>query len=162
MSDIPDWVVGRAFGKDQLHIVSPAKPGPAHDTESLMTIAVHELIHCITGNLVELTMDYPCWLMEGVAIYYAKQFQHPGKLNYLKTGEFPSLTKLSNQSDLESVKQVYELSYTIIEFIIERWGEHKLTLLLQNNGDISSALGIAASDFEVQWQEFVTNKYLSR
>lgn len=161
MPEVPEWVVGRALGRDQLHIVSPANPGPMHDTDSLLTIAVHELAHCITWSLVELTLDFPMWLYEGVALYYAGQYRNPKTLPYIKTRSYPSLETLSDQRDLQAVEYVYDLGYTLVEFIIEHYGATALVDLLKSRGSIETAIGVSRKEFEDAWHRYIEDRYLA-
>jgi len=158
MREVPDWVVGRAWGFGEPHMVSPLNPGPAHTRESLMVVAVHELAHCATANITPLTMDFPAWLSEGAAMYLAGQFQDPRGLGYLREGRFPSLEVLSDQ--VAGLDKVYEVGYLIVEFVLSHYGASGLHALIAARGNTKAALGIDVGVFERDWQAFVKQKYL--
>ncbi|MFC1694077.1 hypothetical protein ACFL1R_11275 [Candidatus Latescibacterota bacterium] len=96
MKEVPDWVAGKAWGNNEIHIVSLNNPGPVHNRKSISTIAVHEFAHCATAQISELTLDFPCWLTEGIALFFAGQFQNPKDFAYIREGNYPSLGLLSD------------------------------------------------------------------
>lgn len=158
MKDAPGWVAGKAWGKDEIHIVSLNNPGPSHNRESILTISVHEFAHCATANITELTPDFPCWLSEGIALYFAGQFQNPKDFVYIREGKYPSLALLSDQ--VNGLEKVYEVSYTLVEYIVDTWGDDSLHDLVLNRGDIRKTLGISEQDFEAGWHGYIEAKYL--
>jgi hypothetical protein len=65
----------------------------------------------------------------------------------------PTLKSLNNSN------QVYNVGYTIIEYVVEKWGRDKLPSLIKSYVDIEAVLKISESDFEKGWMEFVDEKY---
>ena len=70
--DMQDWMVGTVID-GAIHMVSPANPGPAHDFDSMIKVAVHELVHVLALELNPHN-DRP-FLVEGLAMYLAGQYE---------------------------------------------------------------------------------------
>jgi len=51
------------------------------------------------------------------------------------------------------------VGYSLIEYIVEKWGEDKLPGLITSYIDIETVLGVSESDFEKGWIDFVKAKY---
>lgn len=155
--DSPDWVVGTA-GKDELHMVSPNHPGPGKTYDTMLGVAVHEFVHCVTFNLTSYTSTGSLsWLYESIAVYEAGQFQNPQELQSLVKGKYPTLKQL-NQSTEEP--NVYDVGYTIIEYIRDTWGMNAVRDLITSSGNLPAVLGKNEAEFEKGWYEYVKGKYL--
>ena len=55
--------------------------------------------------------------------------------------------------------RIYDVGYSIAEFIVSRWGPLALPQLIAVNGDTGSALGVPPADFQRQWFAFVRERY---
>ena len=66
------------------------------------------------------------------------------------------MSELSNRS---AGGKIYEVGYTIMEFIESRWGHEATLHLMQAYGDTHEALGVDATEFVRLWQDFVETKY---
>lgn len=136
-------------------------------------IAVHEFTHCVQLNILimqakgkiemsatenfekyfeeKFAQEYPQWFWEALSDYEA------GIVNSLsvKYGMWnnPTLKNL-NESN-----QIYHVGYTIIEYIIKRWGGEKIPILISSYVDIENSLGVGESEFEKGWIDFVNQKY---
>jgi len=95
--------------------------------------------------------EYPQWFWEAISDYEA------GIVNKIsvKYGMRKNLTLkyLSNSN------QIYNVGYTIIEYIVEKWGMEKLPGLITSYVDIKNVLNVSESDFEKGWVDFVNEKY---
>lgn len=69
------------------------------------------------------------------------------------------MTKNPSLKYLNDSGQIYNVGYTIIEYIVEKWGREKLPLLITSYVDIETVLGVRESAFEKGWIDFVTEKY---
>ena len=98
----------------------------------------------------------PVWLWEAVAVYEAGQLVPPSSLPSLVAGRFPTLAELSSRSSSPSI---YDVGYTLTEFIVARWGLDGLRRLIRSLGDLST-LGHTTASFEAEWRAFVTARYL--
>ena len=134
-------------------------------------IALHEFTHAVVLKLLideaPLPFDrtvfdqkyqtFPVWLWEAVSVYEAKQFREPKSLPYLNSGSYPSLEELSDRSN---GGKIYGCGYTIIEYILEKYGKEKLISLIANYGNVQKVLMVSEAEFSKGWYEFVGNKYL--
>jgi hypothetical protein len=117
---------------------------------------VHEFTHCAS-----LSIDFDAyqvvWLWESVAVWETGAFVPPSSVPCVADGELPTLERL-NQRDPSC--SVYDLGYTIGEFIVQRWGPSALHDLLAAHGDIRGVLGISVARFEADWHTFLKQSYL--
>lgn len=135
--------------------------------------AIHEFTHCVQLNILikdeqkkwgdadngdfdkmfeeKFIREYPQWFWEAICDYEA------GIVNRIsvKYGMKKNLTL----QDLNNSNQIYNVGYTIIEYIIEKWGQEKIPALINSYVDIETVLGVSESDFEKGWVNFVSEKY---
>jgi hypothetical protein len=133
--------------------------------------AVHEFTHCVQLNILikraqeenqndenfdksfeaKFVNEYPQWFWEALCDYEA------GIVNKISVrygmSKNPTLKYLNNSN------QIYNVGYTIIEYIVEKWGEDKLPSLIVSYVDIENVLNVSESDFEKGWIDFVNEKY---
>lgn len=154
--DAPSWVVGTAQGDSRFAIVSPRNPGPAHRYQGILQVAVHELTHCISLRLISGTGvngRRMLWLFEGIALYQADQFRDPKAFPYMLSGDYPPFLELGNN-------EIYNVGYTVVEYIVDRWGMDSVRHLLLTEGNVTSVLGVTEDEFYEGWYAFVKEKYL--
>jgi hypothetical protein len=135
--------------------------------------AIHEFTHCVQLNILikeeqkkwkgpdngdfdkmfeeKFIKEYPQWFWEAICDYEA----HIVNSISVKYGMRKNLTL----KDLNNSNQIYNVGYTIIEYIVEKWGKEKLPILITSYGDIKTVLGVSESDFEKGWVTFVNEKY---
>jgi hypothetical protein len=149
LPDGPAEILGTAFGKDDLRMVSPRNAGPQQ--ELLAYALPHEFTHC-----VHLTIDYspnnPRWLWEGVAQYEAGWFFNPMDAGISSKADFPTFDKLNNGLE-------YMLGYVMIEAIVKRWGFDTVIALIKNRGDVQKVLQIDQHQFEDTVISDILGKY---
>lgn len=135
-------------------------------------VAVHEFAHTVTLKLLidneQLPLDsktfdkkfanFPVWLWESISVYEAGQFNDPKTLAYLNNGSYPNISQLNNRS---KAGKVYKVGYTIIEYILSRYGRDKLIELVRNYGNLYNTLGVTDDQFCKDWFAFVNVKYLA-
>ena len=95
--------------------------------------------------------EYPQWFWEAICDYEARIVNSIS----VKYGMKKNLTL----KDLNNSNQIYNVGYTIIEYIVEKWGKDKLPILITSYVDINTVLGVSESDFEKGWADFVDEKY---
>ena len=135
--------------------------------------AIHEFTHCVQLNILiqqalmsndyendnafvaafekRFAEAYPQWLWEAICTFEA------GELNRLSVWygmrSQPTLRSLNNSN------QVYNVGYTIMEYVATNWGEDKFPELIREYGDLQKVLGVTEDEFEKGWWEFVEAKY---
>jgi hypothetical protein len=150
---VPSWAYGLVTAEDQIHCMSPHQPGWGPHERRVGDI-VHEFAHAVTLHLNANFANNPRWLWESVAIYEAGQRVDPRELSELAAYRPLSLAALNELSD----KRIYQVGYSISEFIVSRWGRAKLRELVIHQGDTRAVLGVSLAAFESQWLAFVAKK----
>ena len=151
---IPSWSSGLVTAQNQIHMMSPNAAGWG-PIDAAMTNLVHEFAHCVSLHVNPRIGNNPRWFWEAVAIYEARQSVDPRTLSYMTAHAPPSFDRL-NQLDNTLV---YDVGFTIGEFIVARWGATSLHDLIVANGDTVSVLGTPLQDFEHQWFVYVRERY---
>lgn len=153
---------GNIEGTAKIHLLSRGSATPQ--------LAVHEFVHTVTLKFLldreakpldasafdRKFASFPVWLWEAVACYEANQRNNPRDFAYVRAGRFPDLNELSNRS---AGAKIYDVGYTIVEFIESRWGHEATIRLIQAHGNTQEALGVSATEFVRLWQAFVETKY---
>jgi hypothetical protein len=156
---------GNIEGISKIHFVEQAWK----ETDS-KKVAVHEFAHTVTLKLLvdhdqllppeefdKKFASFPIWLWEGISVYEAKQFVDPNTLAYLNNGQYPGLAELNNR--LKGGK-IYSCGFTIIEYILSKYGQENLIKLIQNYGDLKTTFNVTEDQFCNEWYEFVKMNYL--
>jgi len=157
---------GNIEGISKLHFVEQAWG----ETDS-KKVAIHEFAHTVTLKLLldhdpqpfnskkfdKKFSTFPTWLWEGISVYEAQQFVDPKTLPYLNNGQYPTITELNNR--IKGGK-IYSCGYTIIDYILFKYGQENLIKLIENYGDIKTILNVTEEQFSNEWYEFVKTKYL--
>ncbi|MCL2365192.1 MAG: hypothetical protein FWC71_11070 [Defluviitaleaceae bacterium] len=121
-----DWVVGNATG-GVIRMVSPCNPGPAHDYDSIMAVAIHEFVHIVAEKLnLHTSHNYP-YLSEGIATYLAGQ-----KVTLDKSIQIPSAQTIALSQDDDDYGLVYDISYVFMQFIAANFGNDGIIALYKN------------------------------
>jgi hypothetical protein len=160
--DAEDWVVGTASGGDAVKMVSPNNADASHNYDQMLQVAVHEFTHIVIAN-IEKTTAIPRWLSEGIAEYEAEQMDENRKSavrSKIIAESVPTLNEMKMSTSTEFGKMGgYELSYTIVEYIVSEYGYEKLILLVRNPDDFTGAFGVSEADFETGWLGFINENY---
>lgn len=157
---------GSIEGISKLHFVKQA-----WSESDNKKVAVHEFAHTVTLKLLldneeqpvdskkfdQKFLTFPVWLWEAISVYEAQQFVDPHTLPYLNNGQYPNIAELNNR--LKGGK-IYDCGYTIIEFILQKYGREKFIQLIKNYGDLKATFNITTDLFCKDWYEFVKEKYL--
>jgi hypothetical protein len=141
---------GYVTGPDEIRVLA----GPR-----LPRDATHELAHCVSLVLNPSIANNPRWLWESVALWENGELVDPRTLAYMVAGRPPTLEELN--ADVSAGRQVYDVGYTIGEFVVWRGGNEALGRLVVSNGDTAGALGLSPRAFEEEWYAFVLEKYLA-
>jgi hypothetical protein len=157
---------GNIEGISKLHFVEQAWG----ETDG-KKVAVHEFAHTVTLKLLialepqplnskdfdKKFSTFPTWLWEGISVYEAQQFVDPKTLPYLNSGQYPAITELNNR--LKGGK-IYSCGFTIIEYILVRYGRDGFIKLIENYGNLKMTFNVTEEQFCNGWYEFVKTKYL--
>lgn len=116
---------------------------------------VHELNHIVCINAVKDMYIYR-WLIEGLAMYYSQDIDTYGKAYYkniVKAGiiDYRNLCYDNNLS--------YILGYSMVEYIISKYGEDSLIDLLYNNCSIENQFDLSTDEFLNDYMSFLKTKY---
>ena len=135
--------------------------------------SLHEFTHCVQLNILvkkaqqeftsggkddfdkafeqKFIKEYPQWFWEAICDYEA------GIVNEISVkygmSKNPTLENLNNSN------QIYNVGYTIIEYIVEKWGKDRIPDLITSYVDIENVLKVSESDFEKGWIDYVKEKY---
>ena len=157
---------GNIEGISKLHFVEQAW-GESDNKK----VAVHEFAHTVTlkllldneappinpNNFDKKFSTFPTWLWEAISVYEANQLVDPKTLPYLNSGQYPGISELNNR--LKGGK-IYSCGYTIIEYILSKYGQDNLISLVKNYGDLKRTFNVTDDQFSKDWYEFVKTKYL--
>jgi hypothetical protein len=151
---IPAYASGLVTADDRIHLMSPNAPawGPF---DRMVSNLVHEFAHCVSLRVNPRIANNPRWLWESVAIYESRQSVDLRTVGYMAALTPPSLESLSAFDN----SRVYEVGYSIGEFIVARWGQRRLRDLVAANGDTAAVLGLGTADFQRDWFAFVRERY---
>ncbi len=127
--------------------------------------AVHEFTHCVQLNILiseaqknwinsdsvdfdkvfeeKFSKEYPQWFWEAVCDYEA------GIVNGLSVKY--GMRKKLGLKDLSKGNQIYNVGYTIVEYIVQKWGREKLPDLISTYVDIPTVLNVSEAEFEKGW-----------
>ena len=157
---------GSIEGISKLHFVEQA-----WGESDSKKVAVHEFAHTVTLKLLlnnetepinsksfdQKFSTFPTWLWEAVSVYEAQQFVDPKTLPYLNNGQYPGIPELNNR--IKGGK-IYSCGYTIIEYILSKYGRDNFIRLIKNYGDLKRVFNVTDDQFCKEWYEFIKNKYL--
>lgn len=151
---IPASASGLVTSAGQIHMISPNAPawGPF---DRMLSGLVHEFAHCVSLRLNPRFGNNPRWLWEAVAIYESRQAVDLRSVGYMAALSPPPFETLNGFDNT----RVYEVGYSIAEFIVDRWGQRALSDLVVANGDTVAVLGLPLADFERAWFAFARARY---
>lgn len=163
---------GTSRGPNEFHFIWTNWFNSIFPNNPLKT-AVHEFTHCVQLNILirkaqpgwgtgseedfnkafeeKFINNYPQWFWEAICDYEA------GMVNRISVKY--GMRKKLTLKELNTGNQIYNVGYTIIEYIVEKWGQEKLPLLITSYVDIETVLGVSESDFEKGWIAFVNERY---
>lgn len=159
----PDWSVGEAKN-GALYMTSPLNPGPAHDYDGMLQIAVHEFVHII----INLFGNVPSYLHEGVACYEAGQNRYEtlssfiaGQMDQNKVPSLSSLEKFNSSSE-----GMYQYGPAFVDFIARCYGFDAVVALLEGKS-LATATGKDGASMQNQsfnefWWQHLDNLYGKR
>ena len=128
----PSWTGGQAFPDQNIVILGISQ----YDLEWGRDAIVHELTHVLVGHLTFSCLgDVPTWLNEGLAVYSEGELD-PASQQQLEDAirDNTLLTVRSLSGGFSEVADKaylsYSQSYSVTKFLIETYGQDKMTFLL--------------------------------
>ena len=160
----PSWTGGQAFANQDIVILAISP----YDLEWGRDAIVHELTHVLVGHLTFSCLgDVPTWLNEGLAVY-SEGVPDPSTQQYLEDAiqndTLVTIRSLSAGFSEVSDKAYlsYSQSYSITKFLIESYGQEKMTSLLVSLRDgltideaLTQTYGLDIDSLEVGWRQAV-------
>ena len=158
------WVGGSAYPDENIVILGTSGFDSNWDKDTV----IHELTHVVVGHFTFSCLgDVPQWLNEGLAVYSEgpldKQFQEPldqaiqeNTLLSVRSisGNF---SEVANKADLS-----YAESYSLVNYLIETYGQDKMTALLTSFRDgatpdeaLLQTYGFNIDGLEDQWRKAI-------
>lgn len=163
---------GTSRGPNEFHLIWTNWFNSMFPDDPVKT-AIHEYTHCVQLNILikeaqtkwrnsdngdfdiafeeKFVNEYPQWFWEAICDYEA------GMVNRVSVKY--GMSKNPTLSQLNTSGQIYNVGYTIIEYVVAKWGKEKIPLLISSYVDIETVLGVSESEFERGWNEFVNKKY---
>ncbi len=157
----PSWVGGQAYPEENIVILGTSGSDAQWDKDTV----IHELTHVLVGHFTFSCLGgVPQWLNEGLAVYSEgpldSQFQEPlnqavKENNLLSVRSISgNFSEVSNKADLS-----YAESYSIVNYLIETYGQSKMTVLLAAFRDgattdqaLMQTYGFNINGLEDQWR----------
>ena len=144
-------------GAYRIQMVSPASPIALQGIpyRERLWFAVHEFTHLVIDQISE---DVPAWLDEGLACYEGSfMFYSYVCHNSMPESEPPTLTALTGSYERISAADVY--SFSLVEFLIRRYGRAKINHLLREPQEIQKVFGVSPNDIREQWKVFISSNH---
>lgn len=107
----------------------------------------------------------PRWLNEGIASFEAKDNNENWIRKTVKSGldtaELPSFDDLATGNDFETFfkRGGYQYSYTIVEFIISKFGYEKLIEFIKEPTEFEGVFGVTKEQLQDQWVNYIKDNY---
>jgi len=158
------WVGGQAFPDENIVIMGTSGSDSNWDKNTV----IHELTHVLVGHLTFSCLSYvPQWLNEGLAVYSEgpldSQFQGPldqaiQNDNLLTIRSISgAFSEVASKADLS-----YAQSYSVVNFLIETYGQDKMTALLVALRDgattddaLTQTYGFNIDGLETEWRKSI-------
>jgi hypothetical protein len=159
-----EWTGGRAF-TDQGIVVIGVTPS---NLEWGKRATVHELTHVVVHRVTDTPLGgLPTWLDEGLAMYAEGDLEpiYRAELNEaIESNTLISVRSISSSfsadSDLASLS--YAESYSLVEFILDQYGEEKMTQLIDIFAEgayyddaLQEALRVDTDSLEDAWRTWL-------
>jgi hypothetical protein len=161
----PSWAGGQAFPDQNIVIMGTSLSNSSWDKDTV----IHELTHVLVGHFTFSCLgDVPQWLDEGLAVYSEgpldSQFQGPFD-NAIQNDTLLSVRSISGSFSEVSDKAnlSYAESYSLVNFLIETYGQSKMTELLSDLRDgltldqaLQQTYGFDVDGLEDAWRQSIS------
>ncbi|MFO1370789.1 MAG: hypothetical protein U1F46_17550 [Marinagarivorans sp.] len=121
--------------------------------------ALHEFVHLITLEINPKFSNNPHYLWEAIAIYKSENSWKYAQRPDMIRNRFDVLAQsLFTNGDTGAV---YELGYTIGQYIEETWGKEAFIALIKSNGNFAGLTNKPVEEIFQSWKQFVKATYFS-
>jgi len=128
----PSWTGGMAFPEHNIVIIGISP----NDLDWGRNAIVHELTHVLVGHLTFSCLgDVPTWLNEGLAVFSEGELDSYSQTQLDKAIQSNTLLSVRSLSGgfseiADKANLSYSQSYSLVKFLIETYGQEKMTQLL--------------------------------
>jgi len=152
----PKWMTSGWFW-EIIHIA----PEEMFENSSVSKSSLHVLTQLMLHNINE---NAPFWLKHGISVYESgwKSFnQIKSSMIQIKDNlNLFMVYSLSANHDLFEKQKGFEVTQTVIEYIVETFGKEYLREYLRNPENISGIFKCTQVDFWNTWIKFIQKKYI--
>lgn len=153
--DAPNWFMG-TMDNNILKIVSPLNPGPEHTYESILKSTVHLYAMWL---IRDINPAAPKWIRQGIGGFESKQmptgFIKSSIADVIQQGKVPFFDDLNNDTWDFGTMKGFQLSYTIVEFILSEYGIDELNQLVRNPTGFQEIFHGSESALYEQWVQYL-------
>lgn len=160
----PSWVGGEAFPEENIVILGISPSDLAWGRDAI----VHELTHVLVGHLTFSCLgDVPTWLNEGLAVYSEGKLDQASQQQLndaIRNDTLLTVRSLSGgfSEIADKATLSYGESYSITKFLIETYGQDKMTALLVGLRDgltideaLTQTYGLNVDGLEAAWRQAI-------
>lgn len=156
-SETPDWVAGQFDGKIRVPL-----PNGQLDNDMVKQIIFHEYTHALVHDLA--LGKCPVWLNEGLAEY--EGLQHgPRRLAQLSSAAAQERLLPWSQLDgqfstalpAEAVALGYQEAYSVVRYLVDRYGFWRLRRVLKALADGGMIEHILSQEFHIKFERLEAN-----
>jgi len=160
----PSWTGGQAFADNDIVILGISQD----DLDWGKDAIVHELTHVLVGHLTFSCLGaVPTWLNEGLAVYSEGELDSASQTQLdeaIRNDTLLTVRSLSAGFSEVSDKAYlsYSQSFSIVKFLIETYGQDKMTSLLTALRDgatvddaLSQTYGFNIEGLEAEWRQAI-------
>lgn len=153
VTNSPDWAGGVYDGKIRLPL-----GGMRRMSDQLAAVLYHEYMHVLVHFMAGRRA--PVWLNEGLAEMAGRRFYSPPLHNLQQAVQregvlgWDTLAKPFSSLPADKVLLAYEQSYSLVSFMVDRYGRHKIPELLENIGKRKpwqDAIADVYQDYGLDW-----------
>ncbi len=167
-NQVPEWSQAVALPQQRMVIL---KLADAEQIKKSPQILIHELVHILLYDFLQGAY-LPVWLNEGMADYFSE-----GGLSFEKKIVLAQAMVQKKIIDLMSIDSLLKMkapqarlayveAQSAVEFMAKQFGDQRLIELLKNirhqknfHKAFRFTFGFDLLDFEIQWNEFIKQKY---
>lgn len=145
------WYVGDNLGDDVI-LTSPTATGTAHDYDSILGAAPHEIAH---AYVYTMNPGIRLWLTEGMALYLANG--QPFRREILSWRAIPGLSDTRTKNPIRfSDMGGYTFAHTYVEYLDKTYGWDRVLELIVSQ-DYETVFGKSEEMIYQEWADYLRN-----